>query len=313
MSSSDGVLTTDQWQRWRSTGAAVNLSARAKWSLGGADRVRYLNGQLTQDVRQARADHALYACVTNVKGRVEGDVFIHTSPQGDELLLDAAPDLRESLGVRLERYIIADDAVLTDVTEEWQLWHVWGEAAEEAGAAGVVEGGTWVKGTRFGTPGLDLWLPAADPLPAWSCDVLTESQLEAFRILQGVPAYPHELNAEVFPPEAGLEGRAMSFTKGCYIGQEVLSRIKTTGRMPKELVRWEAQGPGLEPSRGQDLFAGPESTAPLGHITSATLRPGDGVAVGLAYVKQGALATHSVLLVGEGVPRIEVQVKLSAL
>lgn len=313
MSSSHGVLTADQWQRWRSTGAAANLSARAKWTLGGADRVRYLNGQVTQDVRQARADQTLYACVTNVKGRVEGDVFIHTSPQGDELRLDAAPELRDALGMRLERYIIADDAVLTDVTEEWQLWHVWGEAVAEAAAVEMVDGGARVKSTRFGTPGLDLWLPAGGPLPVWSCEVLTDLELESFRILQGVPAFPHELNAEVFPPEAGLEERAMSFTKGCYIGQEVLSRIKTTGKMPKELVRWEAVTPTVVPAPGQDLFAAAESTAALGRITSATPRPGDGVAVGLAYVKQGALATHSVLLVGEGVPRIEVQVKLSAL
>ena len=118
-------MDAELYQSLLAKGGCVDLSARAKWRLSGADRVRYLNGQVTNDVRTARADEALYACVTNVKGRIEGDVFIHA--EGDSLILDAPEALRESLGMRLEKYIIADDAVLEDITDEWRLWHVIGE------------------------------------------------------------------------------------------------------------------------------------------------------------------------------------------
>ncbi len=72
------------FEKLLSQGGAVDLSARAKWRLTGTDRVRYLNGQVTQDVRQARPDRALYGCVTNVKGKIEGDVFIRAGAHGDE-------------------------------------------------------------------------------------------------------------------------------------------------------------------------------------------------------------------------------------
>lgn len=114
-------MNADLYQTTLTTGAWVDLSSRAKWRLTGADRVRYLNGQVTNDVRNARADTALHACVTNVKGRIEGDIYLHA--EGENLVFDAPADLRETLGIRLERYIIADDAVLEDITDDWQLWH----------------------------------------------------------------------------------------------------------------------------------------------------------------------------------------------
>ena len=121
-------MTADVFQAISTQGAAVNLSSRAKFRLTGGDRIRYLNGQVTNDVRRVKTDATLYACVTDVKGRIAGDVFIHATD--DALFLNAEPGLRETLGLRLERYIVADDAELTDVTDEWQLWHVWGSTTD---------------------------------------------------------------------------------------------------------------------------------------------------------------------------------------
>lgn len=264
------------YQTILSQGAWVDLSARAKWRLSGADRVRYLNGQVTNDVRTARADSALHACVTNLKGKIDGDLRIHA--HGDSLLLDAPADLRETLGMRLEKYIIADDAVLEDVTEEWRLIHVMGADAPAGGHA--------VKCDRFGIPGMDLWMPAADPLPSMAVSQLSEEDAESLRILQRVPAWPNELNNDAFPPEAGLEKTAMSFTKGCYIGQEILSRIKTTGKMPRELVAWESEFPTLIQAETPLVIDGRE----IGRITSSTKHPQTGLGVGLAYVRQGTAA-----------------------
>lgn len=287
-------------------GACVDLSSRAKWRLSGADRVRYLNGQVTQDVRSATPDKALHACVTNVKGRIEGDIFIHAD--ADSLLFDAPADLRESLGTRLERYIIADDALLEDVTDSWQLWHCFGAAPVTTG--GCENGLVRLKNNRFGLEGHDLWLSSGSPAPDLALPQLSAEDAETLRILQGVPAWPQELNTEVFPPEAGLEKTAMSFTKGCYIGQEILSRIKTTGKMPNVLAIWEAaEGDEslLEP--GASLSQDRE----IGKITSVTRHPLSGRRVGLAFIRQGFASTDSKLLVGNGLSSIAAHVKISAL
>ncbi|SKB06901.1 hypothetical protein SAMN02745166_04584 [Prosthecobacter debontii] len=273
-------MTAELYQTLLTEGAWVDLSTRAKWRLSGADRVRYLNGQVTNDVRTAQKEHALYACVTNLKGKIEADIHIHVSADGESLLFDAVADLREPLGMRLERYIIADDAVLEDISEECQLWHRIGSASGES----LPDGQTVENSRRFGLPGTDVWLPSTGPIP--ETRVISEEEAETLRILQRVPTWPHELNTETFPPEAGLETSAMSFTKGCYIGQEILSRIKTTGKMPRQLVAWRAQ---TAPSP-QDMIQDTQGQS-IGVITSVTQHPVTKEFVGLAYVKQSAIDT----------------------
>ncbi|WP_395741347.1 YgfZ/GcvT domain-containing protein [Prosthecobacter sp.] len=297
-------MTAELYQQISTHGAVVNLSSRAKFRLTGADRIRYLNGQVTNDVRRAETVQTLYACVTDVKGRIAADVFVHA--QGDHLLLDAEPGLRESLGMRLERYIVADDVELTDVTDDWQLWHFWSDAGIQSlhtpsgqSLSGDLRSDpvrAWnenihcgqdhphhlLRTTRFSKPGLDLWLPASAPAPTFdSLPFLTESDLETWRILQRVPRWPHELNAETFPPEARLQEQAMDYGKGCYIGQEVLSRIKTTGKMPREMAAFETEA---SVSAGDELW----NDKAVGKVTSATLHPQTGMTVGLAMIRQGS-------------------------
>jgi folate-binding protein YgfZ len=270
-------MNAELFQQIEAQGGCVRL-ARACFRLTGGDRVRYLNGQVTNDVRTANDRATLYACITDLKGRIVGDVFIH--PRGDALFLDAEADLREVLGPRLERYIIADDAELTDVSDDWQLWHVFGKAAESM-EAGAGSEGQVLQSNRLGIPGLDIWLPADARFQA-SCSELSSEDFETYRILRGIPRYPNELNAEAFPPEVGIEERAMSYTKGCYIGQEILSRIRSTGKMPRTLLHWQS---GEAVSVGDDLLLEDKM---VGRITSVTKHPVQPGCVGLAYVKQGA-------------------------
>lgn len=277
-------MTAESFRQITAHGAAANLSSRAKFRLTGADRVRYLNGQVTNDVRRAKTDATLYACVTDAKGRIASDVFVHAT--ADALLLDAEPDLREALGMRLERYIVADDVELTDVTEEWQLWHVWGSTTDtpvcwELSIDGQECPSHSLRSTRFGVEGIDVWLPAGETFKA-PCPVVTEEDLESWRVLQKVPRWPNELNTDTFPPEAGIMERAMDFAKGCYIGQEVLSRIKTTGKMPRELMAWASEAA---------LTAGTEilnaEGKVVGTVTSVATHPETGGCIGLAFVRQG--------------------------
>lgn len=249
-------------------GAVVDLSNRAKWKLSGGDRVRYLNGQVTNDVRRADDRHAVYACVTDAKGRIAGDLMIHA--RGDALWLDAEPDLREPLGMRLEKYIVADDVELTDVTDDWQLWHVIGPHRGEG-----------LQSSRFGLPGIDVWLPAGVNFEP-KFPVLSHEDIEILRVIQKVPRWPQELGGETFPPEVGLEERAMDFTKGCYIGQEVLSRIKTTGKMPRRLQSWETDraitaGEALHDAAGREI----------GRVTSVARHPLSGKKMVMGLVRSG--------------------------
>lgn len=301
------ALQLDQIQR---EGAWVDLSERAKFRLTGADRVRYLNGQVTNDVRKAGADAALYACVTNVKGRTEGDVFIHAPTSGEALLLDAEAGLREQLAARLERYIVADAVELRDESDEWRLWHGFGPAA--AGFAPDGEGSHGVRCSRFGIEGVDVWTPAGQPASRPPALWLCADEAEDFRIIQAMPRWPNELDADCFPPEAGLEERAMDFAKGCYIGQEILSRIRTTGRMPRRLVHWEATGAEIEVAAGDTLFSATGGAEPdrVGNVTSATWHPVFERRVGLAYLKQARADADSLLLVGGDTPRIAATVRI---
>ena len=301
-------MSHELYQKLLTEGGCLDLSARAKWRLSGADRVRYLNGQVTHDVRQANATSALHACVTNLKGKIEGDIFIHVVE--DSLILDAPEALRESLGIRLERYIIADDAVLEDITEEWQIWHCFGKMAPESSQAELIgTGGRLVISQRLGLPGCDWWHPISAKTPALPTSPLTAEESECFRILQNIPVSPNELNPDTFPQEAGLEKETMSYTKGCYIGQEILSRIKTTGKMPREMMAWQSVGPEPLLNGASLSLAGKV----IGTITSQTLDPLSGHPVGLGFVRQGLVTLDSELLVADEVSSIPPVVKITAL
>lgn len=285
-------MTAERWAEIQADGGSVCLTDRAKWLLTGDDRVRYLNGQVTQDVRRAKAGRVVYACVTDAKGRVCGDIFVRETEDGSGLLLDAEASLREVLAGRLERYMVADDVEMTDVTEEWTLTHFFGAACEEVGKGHACE--------RLGQPGVDVWTRKAEgQLPASS---VSAEEMEVLRVLHGVPRYPNELNGEIFPPEAGLEARAMDYTKGCYIGQEVLSRIRTTRKMPRELVSWTLLGEGEVPKGTVLAELGGKS---VGQVTSVVRHPVTGRATGLGYVKLGAVPDDSQLLVGNDLATIE--------
>lgn len=295
------------YQKLLSEGCCADLSTRAKWRLSGADRVRYLNGQVTNDVRLAKIDSAIYACVTNLKGKIEGDLFIHVME--DTLILDAPEALRESLGVRMERYIIADDAVLEDITDEWRILHHFGSSVASLPSVDALpHGARFVSSQRLGLTGVDIWYPVSEAALESPDLPLSTEEAESFRILQYIPASPNELNSDTFPQEAGLEKKTMSYSKGCYIGQEILSRIKSTGKMPRELIAWECVGDAPVEVGAAFSLAGKS----IGTVTSQTRHPITGHQVGLGFVRQGYASQDSELLVGTGVSNIAVTVKISA-
>jgi tRNA-modifying protein YgfZ len=255
-----------------------DLSARTKLRIGGSDRARYLNGQITNDVRKATGDRAIYATILNTKGRIDADLFIRET--GDAFLVDADEALREELPVRLERYVIADDVTIDDVTDNYALFHLI-DANQVSGVANP----------RFGCPGIDLWIEGSERekvlrelMPtAASYD---GARAETFRIENGVPRWGHELSQDIIPVEANLESSAIDYVKGCYIGQEVISRMKMSGQTNKRL-RGLVSIDDTPLRTGTRLFPAGDATRDVGWITSATRSDNLRRQIGLAFVKRG--------------------------
>ena len=261
----------------------LDLSARAKLRVTGADRFRFLNGQITNDLRKPNETVAIEACVLNAKGKLNAHVFV--TALGEGFVIDAEPELRETLRTRLERYVIADDVQIEDVTEEFSLFHV---LTGEPPAPGS---GRIVSARRFSSTGWDVWSDSArhDPVQhelALACRFIDSAAADVMRIEQGLPRWGAELTDEIIPIEANLEERTIDYQKGCYLGQEVISRIKMSGQTNKRLCGLiSLNNAPLQPA--MKLVAPSASGKEAGWITSATRSRQLGKEIALGYVKRG--------------------------
>jgi tRNA-modifying protein YgfZ len=263
------------------------LSPRAIWRLTGPDRERYLNGQVTNDVSLLRPGQACYAAVCTAKGRMEGDLFICV--QGQEFYMDADAVLRESLGARLEKYLIADDAVFEDASDFWSLSHVFGPTPPPAPDTAFV-----VSNARYGLPGYDVWCPGSGSVVIG--DHVPADVLEVLRIENGIPAWGKELTPSTLPPEAGPRMReAISYTKGCYVGQETIARLKSVGHVNRTLVFLQSDSPAF-PAEGARIMLGDRET---GIVTSSGFSPRLESGAALGYVQLQAAIDNTSLTAGD--------------
>ena len=271
---------TERYRSFLQRGGVADMSDRVKLRLTGADRVRFLNGQITANVVRLTSGAARPACVTTAKGRLCADIFVHATV--DALFVDADAAVRETLLPRLERYLISDDVTLEDVSDEMRLVHLIGPAAERHG----------VRANRFGRPGIDLWANSDAFYDEWEIltdefAVLTEPLLESLRIEAGIPRWGRELDANTLPPEAGLERTHIDYDKGCYIGQEVISRLKSIGHVNRRLVGFTAsEEPALV--AGMHLFPSGGDAAEIGVLTSAARSFALEKPAALGYLKRGS-------------------------
>jgi folate-binding protein YgfZ len=295
---------------WESAGV-LDLSFRSRLCLAGTDRVRFLHGQVTNDVKALRVGEGCYAVLITAKGKMQSDMNIYCLPE--ELLLDFEPGLTASVSEGLEKYVIADDVQIIDVAPNYGLLSVQGPKAESViGAVGIGDdlpakpfgfvrkpetafGELHVMNQpRLGTSGFDLLVGTnqiealkkklvAEAKSAGGCECGAEA-FEIARIEAGIPRFGADMDENTNPLEAGLETRAISFNKGCYIGQEVISRIRTYSEVAKALrgLRLADELKSL-PKKGDKLiYDGKEA----GFITSATASPRLEANIALGYVKR---------------------------
>jgi folate-binding protein YgfZ len=263
--------------------AFLDFSERTKLRVTGNDRLRFLNGQITNDVRKAGEAVAVEACVLNAKGKMNAHIFVSAAP--DCFWLDADRELREALPVRLERYVIADDVQIENVTDRLSVFHVLSRAAPNLSDCRIVSL------RRFAEPGWDIWADAAarDDVSqqlSSTFDHLDSASAEIMRIEEGIPRWGRELTEEIIPIEANLEERTVDYEKGCYIGQEVISRIKMSGQTNKRLCGLISLD-GVPLQAGMRLASAPEKGKEAGWITSATRSEKIGKEIALGYVKRG--------------------------
>jgi tRNA-modifying protein YgfZ len=251
----------------------VKLGCPTLLEFRGPDAVRFLNGQLTQDVRLlAGGEISLPSCVTDAKGKLQFRITLTADPT-DALWITLPADQATGLEARLTRYLIADDVEVSDLTSHFELYHWLGAVTQIP--AGVISR----RSDRYGITGTDWWVPAGQEISA-EMSFLTSDELETLRITHGVPVWGRELHEGLLPPEALLDQTDVSYHKGCYVGQEVISRLKSAGKVNKRLTQF------LFPVEIPVVPGLLENGA--GEITSIAPTAKDGLRPALGYVKRNA-------------------------
>ncbi len=199
----------------------------------GEDAAAFLQGQCSADLRSVEVTDALWL---NRKGRVLAHTVIAKEADGSFLLLCPHLGAAELIAV-VTANVIADDVLATDESALWQKWIAWG-------AVPAIVDAKICATKRYGVPAWDVLTPVAAAAP---CQPASLAELEALRIAAGVPAVPADCGANEFPQECGLDAW-VSYTKGCYLGQEVMARIQSMGSLRRILRR--VSGPV---SVGQEL------------------------------------------------------------
>ncbi len=284
------LMNPDPLQKIKAPAGSWMPGPRTLLKLTGEDRIRFLNGQVTQDLKKLQPGQAVRAAVITAKGRLEADCRIGAT--ADALWIETDAPLRESLRTRLEKFIVADDVTVEDVSDSFHLAHLSAIAAPPPDAPKECLS---FSTARFREPGLDLWIP---PSSAWGPPASPLSDWEPLRIARGLPLWGIDIDANTLPPEAGFESDAISSTKGCYIGQEVISRLRSVGHVNRHLcILATANPPKLPPDApaegiwsegGPPLPCTDPHDKAIGSLTS--LAPAEGVALAMiqrAYADPG--------------------------
>ncbi|MGH9512308.1 MAG: YgfZ/GcvT domain-containing protein [Terriglobales bacterium] len=277
-----------EFEALRSKCGVYGLELRAKASLTGSDRVRWLNGIVTNNVRDLGVGSGVYAFVLNPQGRILGDLYAYN--RGDSLLVDTDRFQLQKVLELFDHYIIMDDVEVNDNSDKLSAVGIAGPEARTALANAGLEfpelpplnlvDATWrnvpltvVRGDSPVVPSYELWAPPENiaslrgALRNNGIRPVGATAIGLLRIAQGVPQFGKDIRERDLPQETGQQ-RALHFTKGCYIGQEIVERIRSRGNVHRMFTGFKVDGPLPEPGtkinvEGKDV----------GEITSAASLP----------------------------------------
>ena len=286
-----------------------DLSGRAKIAVTGGDRVRWLNGMATNNVRDLARGHGVYAFLLNAQGRIQADLYVFQ--RGDSLLVDTERAQREKVLELFDRYIIADDVEIADVSDKLttlgltgpesrhvleraciavpDLKHLqFADVAWKDKTVTLLHAGeevreswqVWIGPEHAG----ELWgaLVNAGALPTGT------TALNLFRISRGIPQFGVDIRERDLPQETGQK-RALNFTKGCYLGQEIVERIRSRGSVHRKFTAFVVEGT-LPEAGAKIVVASEKDEKEVGEITSSAILPlpGGGRPVALGYLRREA-------------------------
>src|SRR5271166_4236409 len=298
-----------QFQALLSGCGLYDLSGRAKIAVTGGDRVRWMNGMVSNNVRDLAVGRGVYAFLLNAQGHIQADLYVFQ--RGDSLLVDTERSQLEKVLQLFDRYIIADDVEIADISNTLAALGVTGPEAravlERAGIAvpelaplelctpkcdcacdclqcTVVRGGDSL-GLSY-----EIWLTPDNVRSTWDALIATgatavgATALNLFRISRGIPRFGLDIRERDLPQETG-QTRALNFTKGCYLGQEIVERIRSRGAVHRMFGAFAVEG--TLPEAGAKIVANEKE---VGEITSSAILPlpGGDRPVALGYMRREA-------------------------
>jgi folate-binding protein YgfZ len=253
----------------------------AAWlRVGGEDAATFLQGQFSNDLRKLEAEPAVYGLWLNHKGRVLADSFVLQGAGAGEFWVGSYFSSAAAIRERLEAFVIADDVTIEDAATDWAGVTLFGALASEPLFADSSDAKSF-PGRRGAERSTEWIFSAAEQAQITArlagARELEATEMESRRILGRVPAVPVDLGPGDLPNEGLLERDAVSYTKGCYLGQEVMARLKSMGQVRRRLLLVRARGP--VPPLPAAIYQGERK---VGELRSA-VREGDGLA-GLALL-----------------------------
>jgi folate-binding protein YgfZ len=317
-----------EYRAARESVAFFDTNWHAVITLGAKDRVRYLNAIVTSNIQSLADGRGILSLLLNPQGHILAELEVYKQP--DKLVTLSHASVRERTFATLDKFIIMDDVDLEDLTDQV------GSIAIEGPRAGVIVQQAcgvaldqlpemsiqdvkieripchFLKRSHFGQPGAE-FIARRDRLPSlWSKllagvrahegEPIGMLALNTLRLEAGAPWFPQDFNDTVIPHEAALEDTHISFTKGCYTGQEIVERVRSRGHVNRRLARLRFSPPQAIPATGTKLRAG---GAEAGYVTSAAFSPANETAIGMGYVRREHGAAGSLLEFDRGTATVE--------
>jgi folate-binding protein YgfZ len=296
------------YQALREGAAWLELSGRGRIRATGDDRVRLLHAMCSNHIERLQPGEGCYAFFLNPQGRILADAVILALP--DALWIGTEPETRHSLYAHLDKYIIADDVTLEDTTDETAEVGVEGPSSAEVLAklgapipAAPYSHENWgdclvVSFSTTGQPGFSIVAPAATrdalvrDLEASGAVPASAQDARVVRLELGRPRYGEDITDRWLPHETQVLS-AVHFNKGCYIGQEIVERIRSRGGVHRQLAPLEIESE-VPPPPGAKILLGENE---VGEVTSAAHSPARGRVVALGYLRLGEIPRGAALSV----------------
>ena len=297
-----------------------DLGYRAKISLTGADRVRWLNGMVTNNIRDLAPGHGVYAFLLNPQGHVLADLYAYN--RGESIIVDTDSSQAEKILATFDHYIIMDDVEVKDLSPQMTALGIAGPNAREVLARADMKipelqplqvhaiqcdcecgclNCTLVRGDNPLSESYEIWLAPEHVKPLWNSLVkagatpVGSEALELQRIASGMPRYGVDIRERDLPQETE-QLRALNFNKGCYVGQEIVERIRSRGAVHRKFAGFMANGT-LQVAAGSRIVAGEKDVGEVTSVASFQLAAG-GKTVALGYIRREQAVPGREVMIG---------------